>query len=214
MRLAAHALGIDEAHRDGVGLARDIEGDLLAFQPHRAAALALHQPAIHLAGNLPLAFAKHVIDRSAHRGQPSRDLALRPPRRKPRWKFLRDEAGRKLALAPARVMHQGREERDVVTDAVDIECIERGRLRFDRGRARRRVGDELRDHRIVEDGNLAAFLHTGVVAHGDAVLVRLRRRAIFHEPSDRRQEIAERIFGVDARFHRPSAQANVFLRQR
>src|SRR5437588_10080349 len=124
MWLAGHALGINEAHRDGVGLARDIEGDLLAFQPYRAAALALHQPAIHLAGNLPLAFAKHVIDRSAHRGQPSRDLALRTPRCKPLWEFLRDEAGRKLALAPARVMHQGRQERDVVTDAIDIEPID------------------------------------------------------------------------------------------
>src|SRR5438445_7199157 len=114
MWLAGHAPGIDEAHRDAVGLARDIEHDLLAFQPYRAAALALHQPAIHLARNPPLAFAKHVIDRSAHRGEPTRDLALRPPRREPLWKFLGDETGRKLARAPARVMHQGRQERDVM----------------------------------------------------------------------------------------------------
>src|SRR5437763_17222845 len=116
MRLAPHALDIDEAHRDGVGLARDIEGDLLAFQPHRASALALLQPASHLAGNLPLAFAKHVIDRSAHRGQPSRDLALWLPRRKPRWKFLCDEVFRKLAFARWRVMRQGRLEWDFVID--------------------------------------------------------------------------------------------------
>src|SRR5438270_13940451 len=128
MRLAGHALRSDEAHRDGVGLAGDIEGDLLAFQPYRAAALALHLQAIHLAGNLPLAFAQHVIDRRAHRRQPSRGLALRPPRRKPLWKFLGDEGGRKLARAPAWVMHHGRKEWDIVADAVDIECIERSRL--------------------------------------------------------------------------------------
>src|SRR6266700_3916800 len=214
MWLAGHALGIDEANHDAVGLARDIEHDLLAFQPYRATALALYQAATHLAGNPRLAFAKHVIDRSTHRGEPSRDLALRLPRRKPFWKFLRDEGGRKLALAPARVMHQGRQKRDVVADAVDIERIERGRLRFDRSRARRCVGDEFRNHRIVENGNLAALLHTGVVAHGNAVLVRFRRRAVFHEPSNRGQEIAEGIFGIDARFHRPSAQADVFLHQR
>src|SRR5258708_32426083 len=163
MWLAGHALGIDEANRDAVGLARDIEHDLLALQPYRATALALYQPATHLAGNLPLAFAKHVIDRSTHRGEPSRGLALRPPRRKPLWKFLGDEGGRKLALAPARVMHQGRQKWDVVADAVDIERVERGRMRFDRSRARRRVGDEFRNHRIVENRDLAAFLHTGVV---------------------------------------------------
>src|SRR6266481_4340507 len=125
MRIAGPAVTIDEAHRDAAGLARDIERDLLTLKPHGAAALARDRPPVHLAGNLPLAFAKHVIDRGADRGEPSRDLAFRLPRRKPSWKFLRDEAGRKLALPPARVMHQGRQERDVVADAVDIERVER-----------------------------------------------------------------------------------------
>ena len=47
--------------------------------------------------------------------------------------FLGDEAGRKLAGAPARMRHQRREERDVVADAVDREGIERFGLRVDRG---------------------------------------------------------------------------------
>lgn len=75
MRVAGQTIGADEAHRDAVGLTRHVKRDLLAAQPHRAAALALHHPAAHLAGNLSLALAEHVIDRSAHGGQPPRDLA-------------------------------------------------------------------------------------------------------------------------------------------
>ena len=40
------------------------------------------------------------------------------------------------------------------------------------------------------------------------------RRTVFHQPPDRGQEIAERIFGIDARFHRPAGQRDVLLRQR
>ena len=41
-----------------------------------------------------------------------------------------------------------------------------------------------------------------------------RRRAILHQPSDRGQEIAEGIFGIDARFDRPALQCDVLLRER
>ena len=64
------------------------------------------------------------------------------------------------------------------------------------------------------DRDLAALLHAGVVAHGDAVLARFRRRAVFHQPPDRGQEVAERVLGIDARFHRPAGQRDVLLRQR
>ena len=82
---------------------------------------ALHQTAAHLAGNLPLAFAEHVIDRSPDRGQPARDLAFGAANRKPLRKLFSDEAGGKITLAPARVVHQRRQERNVVPDAVDVE---------------------------------------------------------------------------------------------
>ena len=42
----------------------------------------------------------------------------------------------------------------------------------------------------------------------------LDRRAVFHQPPDRGQEVAERIFGIDPRFHRPSGQRDVLLLQR
>ncbi len=76
------------------------------------------------------------------------------------------------------------------------------------------MGHELGDHRIVVDRDLAALLHAGVVADGDAVDAALDRRAVFYQPPDRGQEIAERIFGIDPQFHRPSGQRDVLLRQR
>src|SRR5260370_1619872 len=121
VRIARRAVGADKSHRDAVGFARDIERDFVALQPYRAAALALHQPAVHLTGYLPLALAEHMIDGSRNRRQPAGDLAFRRTNRKPAGKFLRYEAGGKISLSPARLMHQRGEERDVVTDAIDVE---------------------------------------------------------------------------------------------
>ena len=73
-----------------------------------------------------------------------------------------------LPLRQRSMLHQRRQERNVVADAVDHKRIERVGLRVDRLRARRRMRDELRDHRIVEERNLAAFVDAGVVAHRDA----------------------------------------------
>ena len=46
--------------------------------------------------------------------------------------FLGDEAGGEVARAEARVLHQRREEIDIVADAVDHELVERVDLRVDR----------------------------------------------------------------------------------
>src|ERR1700687_2435622 len=105
MRIAERAVGADKPHRDALGVTRDIERDFVALKPDRAAALALHQPAAHLAGNLPLALAEHMIDRSPDSGEPARDLAFGRTNRKAFRKFLRYEAGGKFTLAPARMMH-------------------------------------------------------------------------------------------------------------
>ena len=118
--MARRAIGFDKANHEIVGLARDLERDFLAIEPHRAAALALHGPSDHLARNLPLAFAEHVIDGGGNRCQPPRDLTFRRARRKSARKFLGDEAGGKLALAPSRMVHQRGQERNIVPDAVDI----------------------------------------------------------------------------------------------
>ena len=89
VRLARRAIGVDKVDHEIVGLARDLKRDFLAIEPHRAAAFALHGPPDHLAGNLPLAFAEHVIDGGGDRGQPPRDLAFRRTRRQIRAEIPR-----------------------------------------------------------------------------------------------------------------------------
>ena len=69
VRTAHCAACADKAHRDPFSFPHDIKRDLIAIEPHRAAALPLHEPAVHLAGYLPLALAEHVIDRRANRRQ-------------------------------------------------------------------------------------------------------------------------------------------------
>src|SRR2546430_12977521 len=129
VRIAQRAVGGDETHDDAVGFTRDIETDFAAFQPYRAAALAVHQPADQLTGNLPLALAEHMIDGSADCREPARDLAFGCTNRKSLWEFLGDESRRKIALAPARMIHQRREEPNVVADSFTINRIKPIRLR-------------------------------------------------------------------------------------
>src|SRR5205814_6611777 len=119
--IAKRAVGALEANRDASRFTHNIEFNLRAVKPHRAPAFALHRPAGQLAGNLPLAFAEHMIDRRPNRGQPPRDLTFRIANRESLRKFFRYEAGRQLALTPARMKHQRRQEWDVVADAVDVE---------------------------------------------------------------------------------------------
>jgi hypothetical protein len=98
-----------------------------------------------------------------------------------------------------------------VPDAFDDEGIERGRLRLDRGEPVGGVGDELRDHRIVVDRDLAALVDAGVVAHRDPVVRSLDRRPVAHQPPGGRQEPARRVLGVDAALDRPAVELHVVL---
>jgi len=81
------------------------------------------------------------------------------------------KGGGELAGAPARMLHDRGEKRDVVADAFDGEGVERLGLRLDRLDARLGMGDELGDHRIVIERNLAAFEDAGVVAYRDTVVI-------------------------------------------
>ena len=85
-----------------------------------------------LAGNLALALVLDVVDVRGDRGHDDARLARGDERREAVREFLGDEAGRELARAPALMLHQRRQERDVVADAVDDEGVERARLRLDR----------------------------------------------------------------------------------
>ncbi len=131
--------------------------------------------------------------RRDHR-EPPLGLAFGAQRLKAVRKLLGDKAGRKAPLAPARMLHQRGEERNVVPDAIDDEGVERIGLRLDRGEPVRRVGHEFGDHRIVMDRDLSALEDAGVVADRDAMFGPLRRRAISHQTPGRRQEATRRIF--------------------
>src|SRR3954452_5974498 len=151
MGFAQYAVRANKAYCNAIRFARDIERDLVSVQPDRPAMLALNEAAVHLAGNPALTFTQDVIDGGSNGGQSSRDLTFRGARGEALRKFFGNEASGKPAFSPARVTHQGGQERNVVTNPVDIECIKRGGLRLDGSRAGWRVGDELGNHRIVKD---------------------------------------------------------------
>ena len=111
------------------------------------------------------------------------------------------------------MVHESGDERDVVADAVDREGVEGPRLRVDRLKPRRRVGDELCDHRVVVDRDLAALVNAGVVAYRGLALAPLLGRAIGDEAPRRGQEVARRVFGVDAAFDGPAVEPHVLLAQ-
>ena len=134
-------------------------------------------------------------------------------RSKPRGNSSAMNAVESLPGAPARMLHDRREKRNVVADAFDGEGIERIGLRVDRLLARLGVGDELGDHRIVVEGDFAALEHAGVVAHGHAVMLSFGGRAIAHQPADRGREIAIRVLRVDAALDRPAVKLDVALFQ-
>ena len=92
-----------------------------------------------LPGNAALALVENVVDMRRHHGEAPLGLALGDERMETVGELLGDEAGRQPSLAPARMLHQRRQEGNVVADAVDDEGVERGRLGVDRrepGRAR------------------------------------------------------------------------------
>ena len=97
----------------------------------RATALARHG-AVELPGNPALAFTQPMVDRGGNSGDHARHRTARRGPLETFGKLLGDEAGRKLGLAPARMLHERGEERDVVPNTVDGESIERIGLRSDR----------------------------------------------------------------------------------
>ncbi len=171
-------------------------------------------PPLHLRRDVALALVHAVVAGDRDRRHAPRGLPLRHRQREAFREFLGDEAGREIAGDPARMLHHRRDEGDVVADAVDGEGIERARLRLDRRLARRRVRDELGDHRVVIDRDLAALEDAGVVANHRLAIRPLARRAIGHEPPGRGQEVAGRVLGIDSGFDRPAVELHVGLRNR
>ena len=125
-----------------------------------------HRRAGHLIGDLAAAHVGQVVDGDRHGRQDVELLALRRARLEAALELLGDEAGGKPPFAPARMLHERGQEGNVVLDPVDDEGIQRIGLQVDRRLARGRMRDQLGDHGIVVHGDLGAFEHAGVVAHG------------------------------------------------
>ena len=72
-----------------------------------------------------------------------------------------------------------------------------------------RPGTDLGDHRIIEHADFAAFIDAGVDQH----VLQVFRFQIARDAAGGRQKSALRVFGVDARFHRPAIKFYIFLRK-
>ena len=89
----------------------------------------------------------------------------------------------------------------------DQRAIERVGEPVERGLARRRMRDELGDHRVVERRHFAAGFDAAI----DADIGRQLQR---HDRAGRRQKAVLGILGIDARFDGVTVEANLVLRQR
>src|SRR5690606_4961928 len=170
-----------------------------------------YSPPRHLTCDLPPSAVVEVINGS---GDGCQNLQLFPsggPGLEAVGILLLNEGRRQIALTPARVLHQRGQERNIVLDALDIEGIERLRLKLDGRLARWRVRNELGDHRVVVHGDLATLGHAGVDAHRHAFGRALDRRAVLHETTGGRQEVAEWVFGVDTALDGPAGEGDVIL---
>ena len=100
------------------------------------------------------------------------------------------------------------QQRDVVRHAADHVVVQRLLHGFERARSIGSVRDQLADHRVVVDADLAALLDAAVAAH----VGHGQRLLVGHEATDGRQaEVLVRIFGVDARLERPAVDFDVAL---
>ena len=121
--------------------------------------------------------------------------------------LLFDEGGGKSPFGEARTAEHGVEEASVVGDAADLVAIQRILHGGDRRRPIGAVGDELRDHGIVEHRDLGALVHARIDAAGLA----RRGLAIAREAPYGGDEAPRRVFGVDAAFQRPAVSPDILL---
>ncbi len=79
--------------------------------------------------------------------------------------------------------------------------------------------DQLGDHGVVKHGDFTAVLNAGVHTHAEqihrvALEHGLGRRREAHQATGGRQEVAERVFGVDAALHGPAIALHLRLGER
>src|SRR6202041_3196425 len=105
--------------RDANHSGLDLEFDTsLAHRDHPLELEAHLLGLAQLPGNMSLSQVVRVIDHCRGHDQTPLRLALGDKGMKSVGKFLGDEAGREPSLAPARMLHQRRQKRDVISYAV------------------------------------------------------------------------------------------------
>src|SRR3546814_5313146 len=110
------------------------------------------------------------------------------------WIFLGYKTCSQRPFAKTRMLHQGREEIDIMSRALDFEAIQRFDLPVNGLFAGVCISDQLGDHGVIEHADLAAFHHAIV----DSDAIHLQRRIVADEPPGRRKETPIWILGIDA----------------
>src|SRR5918992_3951427 len=119
------------------------------------------------------------------------------------------EAVTRFALDEARMRQKGPVESEQRRDALDRVLVERAQHAPPRVLAVTAVYAELRDHRVVERGDLRTLGHARVDPHAWP-----GRLPVARDPPRRGQESSGRVFGVDAALERVPVQLDLVLGQR
>ena len=123
--------------------------------------------------------------------------------------FAIEKGGIGRAGAKGRMLEQADQERQIRADAANRKLAQRRRQARDCQVARFRRRDHLRNHRVVVDRHLVAFRDAGIDA--DA---RPPGLTIAEQAAGLRQEPLRGILGINARFDRVPALADVALAPR
>ena len=128
--------------------------------------------------------------------------------------FFLDIARCDLAGLKAFLVQHRRQERRVVLDALHFQTLKRLHVGCDCGVAILAVGDQLRDHRIVEHRDFVALADAGVDTDSSLGKLALGRETHPLETTDGRQEATIRVLGIDAGLKRPAIDPHILLLDR
>ena len=128
--------------------------------------------------------------------------------------FVLDIVGRQLPGPEPGLIHDGGQEWYVLAKTLDMEVFKRAAHHIDGTVAGPGPCRELRDHRVIEHGDLVALADAGVIAHLAAGDLTLLRRIIPNQTSDGGQKAAIGILGVDPALHGPTVNLEVALLER
>ena len=101
-----------------------------------------------------------------------------------------------------------------MTDAFDLKAVQGDAHFLNRGFTGRGPCAEFRDHRVIVHADLAAFIDAGIVAHDAVVAHVFFGRTIAGQATDRGQEVAIGVFGIQTVFNRPAVDFHIVLRDR